>query len=163
MMSKKEKEFKLALNRLRKDAPDAFSSIIIAGLIWLFGVLVFIPLVSSIDLTGRASLFCSLIVIVTVSLIIFRALPKLKGAIDAFSLLLAIKYGRTKGLSYEDSKVLFRYFSYIAVSLLLCVFYWPILTTIHPALFGLVLTLILIWIFFLLARIFSIILPKLLT
>lgn len=125
-----------------------------AILIWLFGNLVFIPLASSLNWQTRA--FCTLIFFVAFSFFIFKALPGLKKLIDSFSVFPARKYGLKKGLTYENSLVLFRYVSYIVISIIFYLLYFPLLANFHFAVSGIVLILVLIGIFFLILRMLQI-------
>jgi hypothetical protein len=91
-----------------------------------------------------------------------RTLPGLKKLIDAFSIFPARKYGIKKGLSYGDSLILFRYLLYIFFAVILYLLYSPFLTIFHPSINGIVLILLLIWIFFLTLRTLSILSPRIL-
>jgi len=129
-------------------------SLLSAFLIWLFGVLVFIPLASSLN--RQTEVFCTLIFFVAFTLLILRAFPGLKKIIDAFSLFPARKYSVKKGLSHENSVVLFRHLFYIILIAIFYLLYFPFLANFHPSISGIVLILALIWIFFLIMRIFPV-------
>jgi hypothetical protein len=148
-----------ASHYLRAHGQKTMSVLLTALLIWLFGVLVFIPLAESLNWQTRVSV--SLTLVLAFSLMLFKTIPGVKRLVDAFSLLPAKKYGIAKGLSYEDAVTLFRYAIYIICSLILYGLYFPFLVSFHPALSGTTLILVLILMFFLLLRIFSILLPKL--
>jgi len=91
---------------------------------------------------------------------LLRALPGLKKLIEAFSVFPARKYGLKKGLTYEDSLVLFRHISYIISAVIFYLLYFPFLVNFHASVSGIVLILVLIWIFFLSLRIFFILFPR---
>ena len=129
-----------------------------AFLIWLFGNLVFTPLASSLNWQTKS--LCSLIFFIAFTILILRTIPGLKRLIDAFSIFPARKYSTKKRLSYENSIVLFRHTLYIISSIILYLLYFPFLTNFHPSISGIVLILVLIWIFFLLVKIFSILFPR---
>jgi len=131
-----------------------------AFLIWLFGILVFIPLASSLN--WQTTVFCTLIFFITFTILILRALPSLKKLIDAFSILPAKRCSLKKGLSYENSIVLFRHLSYIISSIILYLLYFPFLANFHPSISGIVLILVMIWIFFLTIRPLSVLSQKIL-
>lgn len=131
-----------------------------AFFIWLFGNLVFMPLAGALNWQTRV--FCSLIFFVAFTLLVLRALPGLKKLIDAFSIFPARKYGLKKGLSYENSLVLFRHVMYIISAVILYLLYLPFLASFHPAIGGIVLILLVIWGFFLILRILLILSPKIL-
>lgn len=158
MSSQEMNEVEEVLRCLRSDAPTVFQSFLMALLIWLFGTLVFIPTANIIN--WRVGLFCSLIIFTAFTIFVFRALPGFKRTIDAFSTFPARKYGEKLGISRENSVTFFRHIFYIISSLILYAFYFPILITVHPAVSGVVLILVLIWVFSLLLRVLSLIFPK---
>jgi len=125
-------------------------SLLSAFLIWLFGVLVFIPLARSLN--RQAEVFCTLIFLVAFTLLTLRVIPGLKKLIDAFSSFPARKYGLKKGLSHENSVILFRHLFYIISIVIFYLLYFPFLANFHPSISGIVLILALIWIFFLIIR-----------
>ena len=131
-----------------------------AFLIWLFGILVFIPLASSLNWQPRV--FCTLLFFIAFTILVLRALPGLKKLIDVFSILPAKRYSLKKGLSYENSIVLFRHLSYIISSVILYLLYFPFLANFHPSISGIFLILVLIWIFFLTIRPLSVLSQKIL-
>ena len=131
-----------------------------AFLIWLFGILVFIPLASSLN--WQTTVFCTLIFFIAFTLLILRALPGLKKMIDAFSIFPARRYGLKKGLNYKNSVMLFRHLSYIISSVILYLLYFPFLANFHPSISGIVLILVLIWIFFLTLRLLPVVSQKIL-
>ena len=145
---------------LKSYGAKTLHNILSAFLIWLFGVLVFIPLANAINWQTR--IFCTLIFFSAFTLLVMRTLPSLKKLIDAFSVFPARKYCLKKGISYENSLVLFRYLLYIVSAIILYLLYFPFLTGFHPAISGIVLILLLIWIFFLALRILLIFIPKIL-
>lgn len=131
-----------------------------AFLIWLFGILVFIPLASSLN--WQTTVFCTLIFFITFTILILRALPSLKKLIDAFSILPAKRYCLKKGVSYENSTVLFRHLFYIILIVIFYLLYFPFLANFHPSISGIVLILALIWIFFLILRLLPVFTAKML-
>jgi hypothetical protein len=92
----------------------------------------------------------------------YQAALGFKKLIDAFSFLPARKYGLKRGINHEDALTLFRYIFYIIFALIVYVLYFPFLMSFHFAISGIVLIVILIWIFFLALRIFSILSSKIL-
>ena len=153
-----KKEIENLVEYLRTYGAKTAHNLLAAFLIWLFGNLVFIPLASSLNWQTRV--FCSLIFFIAFTLLLSRALPGLKKLIDAFSIFPARKYGLKKGLTYENSLVLFRHVLYIIITVFLYLLYYPFLTNFHPSISGIVLILVLIWIFFLSLRICSILFPR---
>ncbi len=137
-----------------------FHNLLSALLIWLFGNLVFIPLASSLNWQTRV--FCSLLFFIVFTILILKALPGLKELIDTFSIFPARKIGLKKGLSYGNSLLLFRHIFYIISTLVLYLLYFPFLASFHPSISGVVLILLLVWIFFLSFRIIQVLSHKIL-
>lgn len=135
-----------------------FHSLLSALLIWLFAVLVFIPLAHALN--RQAEIFCTLIFFVAFSLLTSRAILGLKKLIDAFSFLPARKYGLKRGLSYENSVLLFRHLFYIVLIVIFYLLYLPFLANFHPSISGIVLISVLIWIFFLMLRLLPVFTTK---
>lgn len=117
-----------------------------AFLMWLFGNLVFIPI--AVSLSWQAEIFCSLIFFIVFTVLIVRALPSLKKLIDTFSVFPARKYILKRGLSYEESVVVSKQVLYMISLVILYLLYLPFLSNFHPAVNGIALILVLIWIFF---------------
>lgn len=158
-MSSKE-EIENFKEYLKNYGTRTLHNILSTFLIWLFGVLVFIPLAGTISWQTRV--FCTLIFFVVFTLLVLRTLPSLRKLIVAFSVFPARKYSLKKGISYENSLVLFRYLFYIVSAIILYLLYFPFLAGFHPAISGIVLIMLLIWIFFLALRILLIFIPKIL-
>jgi len=153
-----KRETERTIRYLRPHKQKTIRNLLAALLIWLFGVLVFIPLAETLN--WQTKTFISFIFFLAFSLLIFRTISSAKKLIDAFASFPAKKYGVTKGLSYENSITLFRYLLYIIYSLVVYGLYVPFLVSFHPAVNGIILIGVLIWIFSLTLRIFSILLPK---
>jgi hypothetical protein len=139
---------------LRSHGPATFHNFLAALLIWLFGVLVFIPLANSLN--WQTGLLCSLVVFTAFTIFMYQAILGFKKLIDAFSFLPAKKYYLRWEIKREDVLTLFRYIFYIIFALIVYALYFPFLTGFHFAISGIALIVILIWIFFLALRILSI-------
>jgi hypothetical protein len=118
-----------------------------AILIWLFGVLVFVPMASSIG--WNAELVCTLIVLVAFTLLVARAISGFKNLIDAFSVFPARKYLIKRGLTKENALVVSKQILYMLSIVVLYLLYFPFLVRLHPAFSGIVLILVVIIVFFL--------------
>jgi len=118
-----------------------------AMLIWLFGVLVFIPMASSIG--WNAELVCTLIVLFAFTLLVARAISGFKNLIDTFSVFPARKYLIKRGLAKEDAVVVSKQILYMLSIVVLYLLYFPFLVRLHPAFSGIVLILVVIVVFFL--------------
>jgi len=146
--------------QLKIHGPSTVHNLLSALLIWLFGNLVFVPL--AITLNWQTGAVCTLIFFVTFTLFVVRALPGLKKLIDAFSVFPARKFSSRKGLSYESSLILSQNTLYIVLATVFYLLYSPFLANFHPSINGIVLILVIIWIFILASRILLILLPKIL-
>ena len=145
---------------LRSHGPATFHNFLTAVIIWLFGILVFIPLANSLN--WQTVLLCSLVVFTAFTIFMYRAALGFKKLIDAFSFLPARKYGLKRGINQEDASTLFKYTFYIIFALIVYALYYPFLTSFHFVISGIFLIVILIWIFFLALRILSILSSKIL-
>ncbi len=122
---------------LRKDGPRTVRQLLEALFIWLFGVLVFIPLAASMG--WRTELAVSLIVLAAFSVVVYRALPGMKRLMDALSPVLAERSVRRGSMSARDAEVVFRHSFYLVAIAVLYLTYLPFLLSFHPALAGVVL------------------------
>jgi len=118
-----------------------------AMLIWLFGVLVFIPMASSIG--WNAELVCTLIVLVAFTILVSRAISGFKNLIDAFSVFPARKYLIKRGLAKENAIVVSKQILYMLSIVVLYLLYFPFLVRLHLAFSGIVFILVVIVVFFL--------------
>jgi len=132
----------------REHLPDTLINLFVALLIWLFGILVFLPAAYSISPRGLP-LLCSLIILVGFSLFIFRSFDGLQPLLNSTSDFLAYVYIRRRNakVQVERLKTASRSISYVITALILYLLYSPFLVAIHPALNGLVLIPIILWIF----------------
>ena len=160
MPSRKKEKANEIVQCFRRHGPFTLHSFLVAPLIWLFGVLIFIPMANSIN--WQTGLFCSSVVLVAFTIFIYRAISGLKEIIDAFSVLPAKKYGLKRGINYEDAITLFRCTFYIIPLLLFYALFFPLLMSIHPTINSIILILTLIWVFFFALKILSILSPKIL-
>lgn len=144
--------------QLKTYGPKTVHNLLSAILIWLFGNLVFVPLASTLN--WQTGAFCTLIFFVTFTVFVLRALSGLKKLIDAFSIFPARKFSLRKGLSFESSLILSQNILYIVLATIFYLLYFPFLASFHPSINGIVLILVLIWIFVLASRILLILLPK---
>lgn len=109
--------------------------------LWLFGVLVFIPLARSIS--WHTEMAVSLIVLLAFSGMLYRALPGAKALVDAFSSVPARKMAERRGIGIEDAGMLIRYLLYLASGALAYLMYLPFMLGFHGALAGIVLIVLL--------------------
>jgi hypothetical protein len=137
----------------REHLPGTLLNSFVALLIWLFGVLVFLPLAYSIS-PGGLPLICCLIILMGFSIFIFRAFSGLRPLLDSTSDFLAYVYmqKRKAKIHVKRLKTTGRYTSYVITALILYLLYSPLLAAIHPALNGLVLIPVILWILWTLFR-----------
>ena len=132
----------------REQLPSTLINVSTAVLIWLFGVLVFLPAAHLITPRGLP-LACSLILLITFSIFVFRAFGGLQLLLKATSDVLAYEYARrmkTK-IPIERLRIVVGCLMFVAAILVLFALYSPFLVAIHPSLSGLVLITIVLWIF----------------
>lgn len=118
-----------------------------ALLIWLFGVLVFIPMAAST--ASNVELLCTLIILVSFTAIILKTIAGSKKLIDAFSYIFARKYVVKKGWEYENAVVVSKRIFYSTFATILYLLYFPFLVRIHPAVSGIGLILVVVFVLFL--------------
>ncbi|HDP97544.1 MAG TPA: hypothetical protein ENN25_07660 [Euryarchaeota archaeon] len=148
-------ELKKFEEALRVRGSKTIRDLIFAIVIWLFAVLVFIPLAKSV---GREiEIIVSLIFFLIITITIIRAAPGIKNLLDTFSVFPARKYSKKHEIDYKDSLILFRNIIYIFTSAIAYLFYLPFLLSFHSALAGIVLIMIIFFIFICLLKIFSVV------
>ena len=118
-----------------------------AMLIWLFGVLVFIPLAN--QLGANTQLVITLIVLAAFATLDFSALSGTKQLIDAFAAFPARKYLIKRGIPHDNAVEATKQLLYIAAIIIAYLLYYPFLAQLQPALNGIILTSLVIIIFFL--------------
>ena len=137
--------------------PTTTSNLLAALLIWLFGVLVFIPAAKQI-LPQRIPLAISLIILIGFTVFIVRAINSgLKSMLKSIADVISINYKnwRKSKISITQLQVNFKHMVYIAATLFIYFLYCPFLTTINSALNGLVLIPIILWIFWTIMKIIN--------
>jgi len=132
---------------LRLYGAKTLHNLLSSMLIWLFGVLVFIPIASTIG--WQAELVCTLIVLVAFSVLVSGAISGFKILIDAFSVFPARKYLTKRGLTKDNAIVVSKQILYMVSIVIIYLLYFPFLVRLHPAFSGIVLILVAIFIFFL--------------
>jgi hypothetical protein len=151
-MGEKEARDKL-ISTAREHLPTTLINLSTAVLIWLFGALVFLPAAYRIE-PRRLPFACSLILLTGFSIFVFKAYGGLQLLLESTSDVLAYDYIRRKKakIAIERLKTVVRCLIYVVVSLILYALYSPFLAAIHPSLSGLVLIIIVLWIFWMLFK-----------
>ena len=112
--------------------PEVAVDLSTAALIWLFGVLVFLPMAKRIDPIGLP-IICSLLILSTFSLFLIRGLRRLANALDRIAEILSQRWSRRGKIGRERwIKVGLR----TATAMTTCLLYLPLLSAIHPSLVG---------------------------
>jgi len=144
-MSTKEEilAFKQAL---RFYVQNSLPLMLAAMLVWLFGVLVFIPIAASIG--ENAELVCTLIILVAFTFFMSKSIISLKNLIDAFSVFPARKILIKRELTKENAIVVSKQILYMLLIVFLYLLYFPLLVAINPAFNGIVLILTIILVFY---------------
>ncbi len=155
-----EREIENFGKTLKLHGEKTLCNLLSAFLIWLFGVLIFIPLAGSIN--RETEILCNLIFFSVFTFLVVQSLPGLKEIVDSFSVLIAKRCELKKGLNFEKSMVVFRRFSYIILIIVFYLFYAPLLMRFHSLINGVTLLLALIWIFYLIISILPILFTEVL-
>jgi len=144
-----EKEAKENLNtKAKKHLSQVITNLFAALIIWLFGVLVFIPAAKQI-LPQRIPLATSLIILIAFTIFIIKTINSgLEPLLNSTSNVIAFKYKSWKKpkTPIKNLQSTIKHMLYISATLLIYLLYSPFLITINPALNGLVLIPIILWI-----------------
>lgn len=139
---------------MREHLSDILINVFIALLIWLFGVLVFLP--AAYQIASRGVPFASnLAILIGFSVFIIKAVNSgLRQLLESTSDLIAYKFKKWKKpkISIIKLQKVMKNIVYIFAILCLYILYYPFLVTVHPALNGLVLIPIILWIFWTLIK-----------
>ena len=157
MIESEEKRIEEAVGLLRLHGKKVSTNLIASLLIWLFGILVFIPLGESINIQTKT--LVSLIFLFAFSLPIIWMFSPLRKLINAFSVLPSKKLTR-RGFTLENSQLLLQYSMFIITGIIFYLLFSSFLFIIHPSINGITLIILLIWIFFLFLRTTTILLPR---
>jgi len=134
-----------------KILPEIAVNLSAALLIWLFGVLVFIPIALGIDPAGLL-LPCSLIILLGFSFFLFRGSRGLRDVLDAASEVLAYKWARRRRSRLEEVERKVRAALYSATILIFYLLYSPLLAGIHPSINGVAVILVILGVLSILFR-----------
>lgn len=151
-MSEGEAREKL-ISIAREHLPSTLINLSTAALIWLFGALVFLPAAYRIEPRG-VPLACSLILLIGFSIFVFKALGGLRLLLESTSDVLAYEYMRRRKAKFpiEKLKTVIKCIIFAVAALILYALYSSFLAAIHPSLSGLVLILVVLWIFWMLFK-----------
>lgn len=135
--------------KLRVSLPKLAIHIFIAALIWIFGQLIFVPLAGTFEPLFGFDLgpIISLIIVAALILVLVRVAFELRDTADALAGISAVAASRatTESVHVENYQRGFRGLFYILYAIIIFLFFFTFLATIHPALAGVVLVVIVIW------------------
>jgi len=138
MATEKEvEEFKIVL---REKGPKTFQLLLSAVIIWLFSILVFIPISSSIG--KNAELVIILVSLFAFTVLISRTVYEVKNLLDVFSVFPARKFFVKRGISIEMAVPVSRLILYIFTILIFYLSYFPYLILLSPPINGIVLIIV---------------------
>ena len=146
-MSERQARDKL-ISIAREHLPRTLINLSTAVLIWLFGVLVFLPAAYRIA-PRELPLACGLILLVGFSIFIFKAFGGLRVLLESAPGVLAYEYVRRRKakIPVKRLKAVVKCTIHVVATLILYALYSPFLAVIHPSLSGLVLVTMVLWIF----------------
>ena len=129
-----------------------------AFFIWLFGVLVFIPIAETIN--SQTKFLVNLIIFIPFTILLLKAIPGVKRLSEIFAVVLARKFKFTSYVKEDEQIIVFKKLLHIVFIIITYLFYFPFLNNFHPAINGIVLIVALLWSFLLLFGILQIILKS---
>jgi len=120
--------------------PEITINLSAATLIWLFGVLVFLPVAVRIDPVGLPMLI-SLMILSAFSLFLIKGSKGLGNVLDAASDVLAYEYvrrrkGRKEKNLMDKTKIRIKVALRAATLVIICLLYSPLLVIVHPSING---------------------------
>ncbi|AIJ05580.1 hypothetical protein JH146_0732 [Methanocaldococcus bathoardescens] len=147
-----EKTFKEGILKLKENIPQIIINLVIAGLIWIFGVLIFIPLA---DMLGNPNLFgltalkpiISAIIGIALVIVLLKITKDFGELMDGVADIIASKLA---GNRVNDEKLKkyrrgLRGLAYLIVAIIAYLFFLPIMAGITPVVAGIVLIILVIW------------------
>jgi len=136
----------------REPFPEIAVNLSVAALIWLFGVLVFIPMAVRIDSAGLPVLI-SLIILSSFSFFFLKGFKGLGSVLGSVSTVLAYEWTRRrkgkkeKNLT-ERTKRRFKVALHVATIIIVYLVYSPLLAMMHPSINGIAIILSILGIIF---------------
>jgi len=149
------------VERAKKDKDNRYNityNLSAAFFIWLFGVLVFIPIAETIN--SQTKFLVNLIIFIPFTILLLKAIPGVKRLSEIFAVVLARKFKFTSYVKEDEQIIVFKKLLHIVFIIITYLFYFPFLNNFHPAINGIVLIVALLWSFLLLFGILQIILKS---
>jgi len=152
LMVDREKLLAESRREMYDSLPKIAVGIAIAFLIWLFGVLIFLPLANMLGdpfvfgLIGLGSLISAIILIALV-IVIFGIFREVLDITDALAGYAAAAYSRkeTSDEKVERYRRAFRGIAYVLLAVIAFLFFLPFIAGIIPVLAGIVLIILVLW------------------
>ncbi|MFP4196603.1 MAG: hypothetical protein ACLFS6_03005 [Methanomassiliicoccales archaeon] len=144
---------------MRRGASSTLYTVMMALLVWLFGVLVFIPIAGSFGAESRG--IVTLVIFLVFAVMLLRSVPGLRRFIDLLSVVLARKYGVPRGADEGQARVYYRSLVGIVSLFVVYLLFLPLLLNFHHAIAGIVLILVIMWAFALFLRVLKVLAPSL--
>ncbi|CAB3287994.1 conserved membrane protein of unknown function [Methanocaldococcus lauensis] len=151
-MDNTERLYKEGILKLKENVPQIVISLVVAGLIWLFGVLVFIPIA---DMLGNPYLFgltalkpiISAIVFIALAYVFLKIVKDFGELMDGVADIIASKLAKER---ITDDKLKryrrgLRALAYLIVAIIAYLFFLPIMAGMSPVIAGIVLVILVIW------------------
>jgi len=147
-----EKVYKEGMLKLKENIPQIIINLVVAGLIWVFGILVFIPIA---DMLGNPYLFgltalkpiISAIITIALIIVLLRVTKDFGELTDGVADIIAVKLAGSR----VNEEKLKRYrrglrgFAYLIVAIIAYLFFLPVISGITPVLAGIVLIILVLW------------------
>jgi len=131
--------------------PNAVVNLSAATLVWLFGVLVFLPLAKTVN-PVELPLLLSLVIFAAFTLFLARGLRGYEPILKAFAVSLGHRWSKWRGTPEDELSAIqrrFYIFQHISFFIIIYIAYSPILFNINPSIngLGIIITLLgIIWI-----------------
>jgi len=147
-----EKVYKEGILKLKENIPQIIINLVVAGLIWAFGILVFIPIA---DMLGNPYLFgltavkpiISAIIAIALIIVLLRVTKDFGELMDGIADIIAVKLAGSR----VNEEKLKRYrrglrgLAYLIVAIIAYLFFLPVISGITPVLAGIILIILVIW------------------
>ncbi|MFP3946323.1 MAG: hypothetical protein ACLFVI_05410 [Archaeoglobaceae archaeon] len=159
-MATREEIHRESKQGIKTSVPKIIVNLVVAGLIWLFAVLVFQPLANTLGdpflfgLIGMTALISGIVLIALV-LIFLRIIKEVGDLTYGIAGLTALSFsrGETSESKLERYRSGFRWLGYVVVAVVAYLFFLPIIAGLHPTLAGIILVVLLIWAILMLLRV----------
>ncbi|AAB99122.1 hypothetical protein MJ_1114 [Methanocaldococcus jannaschii DSM 2661] len=147
-----EKVYKEGILKLKENIPQIIINLVVAGLIWVFGILVFIPIA---DMLGNPYLFgltalkpiISAIITIALIIVLLRVTKDFGELMDGIADIIAVKLAGSRVNEEKLKKYRrgLRGLAYLIVAIIAYLFFLPVISGITPVLAGIVLIILVLW------------------